>query len=65
MGNISAEASSATLMIDLIISLDGYASAEGMQYLLGSGDALIRQRVQAALGYDDTATDVSLSHVRP
>ena len=29
MGNISAEASSATLMIDLIISLDGYASAEG------------------------------------
>ena len=29
------------------------------------GDALIRQRVQAALGYDDTATDVSLSHVRP
>ena len=28
-------------------------------------DALIRQRVQAALGYDDTATDVSLSHVRP
>ncbi|MCU1436304.1 MAG: deaminase [Pseudarthrobacter sp.] len=29
MGNISAKASSATLMIDLIISLDGYASAEG------------------------------------
>ena len=32
---------------------------------LDGGDALIRQRVQAALGYDDTATDVSLSHVRP
>ena len=32
---------------------------------LDGGDALIRQRVQAALGYDDTATDVPLSHVRP
>ena len=32
---------------------------------LDGGDALIRRRVQAALGYDDTATDVSLSHVRP
>ena len=32
---------------------------------LDGGDALIRQRVQAALGYEDTATDVSLSHVRP
>ena len=31
---------------------------------LDGGDALIRQRVQAALGYD-TATAVSLSHVRP
>ena len=32
---------------------------------LDGGDALVRRRVQAALGYDDTATDVSLSHVRP
>jgi hypothetical protein len=32
---------------------------------LHGGDALVRRRVQAALGYDDTATDVSLSHVRP
>lgn len=29
MGEVAAEASSAELMIDLIISLDGYASAEG------------------------------------
>jgi hypothetical protein len=32
---------------------------------LDGGDALIRQRVQVALGYVDTATDASLSHVRP
>ena len=32
---------------------------------LDGGDAEIRRRVQAALGYDDTATDVSLSHLRP
>jgi dihydrofolate reductase len=29
MGEVAAEASSAELMVDLIISLDGYASAEG------------------------------------
>ena len=29
MGGTTAAASSATLMVDLIISLDGYASAEG------------------------------------
>lgn len=29
MGETTAEASSADLMVDLIISLDGYASAEG------------------------------------
>ena len=32
---------------------------------LNGGDALVHRRVQAALGYEDTATDVSLSHVRP
>jgi hypothetical protein len=36
------------------------------KYLDGS-DALVRRRVEAALGCadTDTATDVSLSHVRP
>ncbi|BAS08781.1 hypothetical protein AHiyo4_22030 [Arthrobacter sp. Hiyo4] len=31
MGGTSAEAASADLMVDLIISLDGYASARGGQ----------------------------------
>jgi hypothetical protein len=34
---------------------------------LDGGDTLVRRRVEAALGHadPDTATDLSLSHVRP
>ena len=31
---------------------------------LDGGDALVRRRVEAALGHADAGTDVSLSHVR-